>query len=398
MSDMICAIATGLVRSGIGVIRMSGAGCIEAAGNVFSPISGNPLSATPDRKLVLGTLYDAQKRPIDQCLAFISRAPASYTGEDTAELQCHGSPAALTAALESLFAAGFRQAGPGEFTRRAFLNGRLDLTQAEAVIDLIDAPTAEAAANAAGQLSGAISARIDPIYDSLVDLLSHFHAIVDYPDELLDPLEIDEAEKTLSSAKHALLALLDTAKRGRFICSGVRAAIVGSTNAGKSSLINMLCNHKGLAKTSATPGKTLLINHFIINNEWYLVDLPGYGFAKRSKTVQKQLEQMISSYILQRQQLANVFVLIDVRHDQQKIDREFVDWLGESGVPFCIVFTKADKLGPVKARMNAEKWMHALEDRWEALPPYFITSSEKKMGRDEVLDYIDEINKSLAGE
>ena len=162
-------------------------------------------------------------------------------------------------------------------------------------------------------------------------------------------------------------------------------AFIGRSNVGKSSLINMLCNHKGLAKTSATPGKTLLINHFIINNEWYL-------------TVQKQLEQMISSYILQRQQLANVFVLIDVRHDQQKIDREFVDWLGESGVPFCIVFTKADKLGPVKARMNAEKWMHALEDRWEALPPYFITSSEKKTGRDEVLDYIDEINKSLAGE
>ena len=158
-------------------------------------------------------------------------------------------------------------------------------------------------------------------------------------------------------------------------------AFIGRSNVGKSSLINMLCNHKGLAKTSATPGKTLLINHFIINNEWYLVDLPGYGFAKRSKTVQKQLEQMISSYILQRPQLANVFVLIDVRHDQQKIDREFVDWLG-----------------PVKACMNAEKWMHALEDRWEALPPYFITSSEKKTGRDEVLDYIDEINKSLAGE
>ena len=156
-------------------------------------------------------------------------------------------------------------------------------------------------------------------------------------------------------------------------------AFIGRSNVGKS----------------ATPGKTLLINHFIINNEWYLVDLPGYGFAKRSKTVQKQLEQMISSYILQRPQLANVFVLIDVRHDQQKIDREFVDWLGESGVPFCIVFTKADKLGPVKARMNAEKWMHALEDRWVELPPYFITSSEKKLGRDDVLDYIDQINKSL---
>lgn len=172
-------------------------------------------------------------------------------------------------------------------------------------------------------------------------------------------------------------------------------AFIGRSNVGKSSLINMLCNHKGLAKTSATPGKTLLINHFIINNEWYLVDLPGYGFAKRSKTVQQKLEQMIASYILQRKQLINVFVLIDIRHEQQKIDREFVDWLGESNVPFTIVFTKADKLGPGKAKQNAQRWLEQLKDRWETLPPYYITSSEKKLGREELLAYIDEINKSL---
>lgn len=173
-------------------------------------------------------------------------------------------------------------------------------------------------------------------------------------------------------------------------------AFIGRSNVGKSSLINMLCNHKGLAKTSATPGKTLLINHFIINNEWYLVDLPGYGFAKRSKSVQQKLEQMISSYILQRQQLYNVFVLIDVRHEQQKIDREFVDWLGKSQIPFAIVFTKADKLGPVKAKKNAEAWMKQLQDTWEDLPPYFITSSEKKLGKEEILDYIEQWNKTLA--
>lgn len=172
-------------------------------------------------------------------------------------------------------------------------------------------------------------------------------------------------------------------------------AFIGRSNVGKSSLINMLCNHKGLAKTSATPGKTLLINHFIINNEWYLVDLPGYGFAKRSKTVQKKLEQMISSYILQRKQLVNVFVLIDVRHEQQKIDREFVDWLGESNVPFTIVFTKADKLTPGKAKQNAAQWLDQLKDRWETLPPYYITSSEKKQGREELLNYIEEINNTL---
>ena len=172
-------------------------------------------------------------------------------------------------------------------------------------------------------------------------------------------------------------------------------AFIGRSNVGKSSLINMLCRHKGLAKTSATPGKTLLINHFIINNEWYLVDLPGYGFAKRSKSVQQKIHQMITGYILQREQLVNLFVLIDIRHDPQAIDREFVDWLGASGVPFSIVFTKADKLSVGKARANAEKWMNALKDTWETLPPYFITSSEKGTGRDEVLDYIGTIMKTL---
>lgn len=175
-------------------------------------------------------------------------------------------------------------------------------------------------------------------------------------------------------------------------------AFIGRSNVGKSSLINMLTNRKGLAKTSATPGKTLLINHFYVEStsddgkgdkqEWYLVDLPGYGFAKRSKSVQQQLEQMISGYILQRQQLVNVFVLIDVRHEQQKIDREFIDWLGMSGIPFSIIFTKADKVGFTKAKANAAAWMKQLEDGWEEMPPYFITSSDKAIGRDEVLDYI----------
>lgn len=175
-------------------------------------------------------------------------------------------------------------------------------------------------------------------------------------------------------------------------------AFIGRSNVGKSSLINMLCGRKNLAKTSSTPGKTLLINHFIVNNEWYIVDLPGYGYAKQSKTTRAKLEQMISTYILQRMQLVNLFVLIDIRHEQQKIDREFIDWLGTSNVPFSIVFTKADKLGPVKAKQNAEKWMDQLKDTWEELPVYFITSAEKKTGREELLDYIDSINKSLKEE
>lgn len=175
----------------------------------------------------------------------------------------------------------------------------------------------------------------------------------------------------------------------------IEYAFIGRSNVGKSSLINMLCNHQGLAKTSSTPGKTLLINHFLINNDWYLVDLPGYGYAKRSKKVQEEIQKLITTFLLHREQLVNVFVLIDVRHEQQKIDREFIDWLGLNEIPFTIVFTKADKLGTVKAKMNVNKWMGQLKDVWEELPKYFITSSEKKTGRQELLDYIDEINQSL---
>ena len=172
-------------------------------------------------------------------------------------------------------------------------------------------------------------------------------------------------------------------------------AFIGRSNVGKSSLINMLCRNKKLAKTSATPGKTLLINHFIINKEWYLVDLPGYGYAKRSKTEIAKLDRMRRGYILQRHQLVSVFVLVDVRLEPQAIDVEFINWLGQSGVPFCIVFTKADKLSQGKVNTNVEEYKRKLLETWEELPPYIVTSSENKQGRDELLEYIEKINKEL---
>lgn len=172
-------------------------------------------------------------------------------------------------------------------------------------------------------------------------------------------------------------------------------AFIGRSNVGKSSLINMLTQRKSLAKTSATPGKTLLINHFIINNEWYIVDLPGYGYAKISKTASEKLEKIIKGYILKRQHLVNLFVLIDIRHEPQKIDLEFLEFLGTNGVPFSIVFTKADKLSKGAVSKNVDAYKVKLLEQWEELPPIFITSSEKKEGRDELLNYIDEINKSL---
>ena len=172
-------------------------------------------------------------------------------------------------------------------------------------------------------------------------------------------------------------------------------AFIGRSNVGKSSLINMLTNHKKLAKTSATPGKTLLINHFLINKAWYLVDLPGYGYAKRGKKEQENLRQIISSYILHREQMTNLFVLIDSRHEPQKIDLEFIEWLGENGIPFSIVFTKADKSKPMQLKKNISVFLDTLAEQWEELPPHFITSSENRTGREEVLDYIDSINESL---
>lgn len=172
-------------------------------------------------------------------------------------------------------------------------------------------------------------------------------------------------------------------------------AFIGRSNVGKSSLINMLTGQKGLAMTSATPGKTLLINHFIINDNWYLVDLPGYGYAKRGQKQQAQITKIIEDYVLDREQLTSLFVLVDCRHEPQKIDLEFIAWLGENSVPFGIIFTKADKLSHSKLVENIRHYQDILSEQWEELPVSFITSSAKKMGRAEILDYIDSINKSL---
>lgn len=172
-------------------------------------------------------------------------------------------------------------------------------------------------------------------------------------------------------------------------------AFIGRSNVGKSSLINMLSGNNKLAMTSSTPGKTLLINHFLINNEWYIVDLPGYGYAKRSKSTGRQIEKIIDDYILGREQMTNLFLLLDIRHEPQKIDLQFIDYLGENAVPFCIVFTKADKLSKSRAKQNMIKYLDVLRESWEELPPVFLTSSEKKMGRVEILDYIEKVNDRL---
>ena len=198
-------------------------------------------------------------------------------------------------------------------------------------------------------------------------------------------MEIKSAEFTISSSRADMCPKSDIPEY----------AFIGRSNVGKSSLINMLTKKPKLAMTSSTPGKTLLINHFLINKEWYLVDLPGYGFALRGKKMMEKIKNLIEYYVLEREQLTCLFVLIDSRHEPQKIDLEFIEWLGENGVPFAIIFTKADKQTVGKTRQNVNNYLNKLKEQWEELPPHFVSSSENGTGRQEILDYIDGINKSL---
>ena len=255
MSHIIAAVSTGLSVSAIGIIRLSGDGCAEVAGKVFTLNNQKPLSEASDKKLVLGNLHDKDGRIIDSCCAIYSRGPHSYTGEDTVEFHCHGSPAVLAAGLEALYIAGARPAQRGEFTKRAFLNGKLDLTQAEAVIDLIEADTADAAANAAGQVGGVLQRRLAPVYNDLVNLCSHFHAVLDYPDEDIEDFGLASYEGTLKADAKVLENLLKTYGQGQIMRQGVAAAIVGKPNVGTSSLLNALAGFDRAIVTDI-PGTT----------------------------------------------------------------------------------------------------------------------------------------------
>ena len=377
MSKIIAAISTGKQVCAIGIIRMSGEGCIAVAEKVFTA-QGVPLSQVPNRKLVMGSLQDSQGRVIDHCMAVCSRTPHSYTGEDTVEFHCHGSPAVLAAGLDALYRAGARPAQRGEFTKRAFLNGKLDLTQAEAVIDLIEADTADAAANAAGQVGGVLQRKLAPIYDTLTDLCSHFHAVLDYPDEDIEDFGLQNYASTLRSAAKELYALLMTYGQGRILRQGVAAAIVGKPNVGKSSLLNALAGFERVIVTDipGTTRDTVEESVMVGSTRLRLIDTAG---IRETEDTVEALGVERSKKALEEADLA-IFVC-DGSQALTEEDREIIDLCLE--LPHAIALINKSDLGTA-VQPGDLPFTIVLE-----------TSLTKKEGLDKLADVLDDM---FAGE
>ena len=338
MSDTIAAIATGSQVAAIGIIRLSGDEAINIANRLFKPQSGREMLKYEDRKLVYGRLENMDGEQLDLCLCTISRAPNSYTGENTAELQCHGSPVLLRTALDELFKAGARQALPGEFTKRAFLNGRMDLSSAEAVADIIDAESVQCVKNAAAQLSGAVTVKTDKIYAFLADISSHYHAVLDYPDEDIEDFLLGNYVSGLRDAQRELKTLLSSFERGKLMTGGIPAAIVGRPNAGKSSLLNALLGYERAIVTDI-PGTTrdtieekLRIGSLTLR----LTDTAG---IRDSEDKVEQLGVERSRLAMERSEL--VIAVVDGSSELNDEDMEIVR-RAESAPKAILVISKAD--------------------------------------------------------
>ena len=343
MPDTIAAIATGQGTAAVGIVRISGAQTQRVLAALFAPANGLAVSALPPRRMTYGAIRDAEGRTLDHALAVFFSAAHSYTGEESAELHCHGSPIVLQEVLHAAFAAGARQARAGEFTQRAFLNGKMDLTEAEAVIDLIDAETAEAARNAAAQVDGALRRPIDRVYNALLDLTSRFYAVVDYPDEDIEDATFAQTSEALAECERTLAALLGTFARGRVLKGGVATAIIGAPNAGKSSLLNALVGYDRAIVTDI-PGTTrdtveekAVVGGVLLR----LIDTAGL------RETADQVEQLGVERSKQALAQADLLLVVtDGTRDFDEADREALQLAEESGKPWLLISSKKD-VGPI---------------------------------------------------
>ena len=360
--DTIAAVATPQTVSAIGILRLSGPNALAIADRVFRPDLGGPLSARSRRTMVYGTLLDREGAPIDRVLAVAFAAGSSYTGEDSAEFHCHGSPVVLREGLEALFAAGARQAKGGEFTQRAFLNGCLDLTQAEAVIDLIEAETAAAARNALGQLEGSLRRKIERIYDGLLEVASRFYAVVDYPDEDIEDLERSQLASALENAQSELETLTAAYRRGKVLKDGVPVAILGRPNVGKSSLLNALAGYERAIVTDV-PGTTRdTVEEKVVMGGVLMRLIDTAGIRDTGDPVER-LGVERSRAAMERAEL--IFVVLDV---SQPAEAEDIALVRQATVlaPTILVLNKAD-LPPVL-------------ELGEGLPPRVLVSARTGAG------------------
>ena len=338
-SHTIAAISTPDRPGAIGILRLSGPDALPIAEKCFKPLGSKGLRDHAPRRLVYGDLLDSGGEPIDRGLCTYSLGPASYTGEDTAEFHCHGSPTVLALGLDALFAAGARQAGPGEFTKRAFLNGKLDLAQAEAVADLISAGSREAARHAAGQLAGALSKRIGDIYSALVDVMAHFHAVLDYPDEDIDPFRMEHLNEVLAEQEGKLNGLLAACSRGKLLRDGVPCAIVGRPNAGKSSLLNAMLGWDRAIVTDV-PGTTRdTVEERCELGGVTLRLIDTAGLRDTADPIEK-LGVERSRRAMEEAEL--IFAVVDMSEGLTAEDRELLRAVSESGKPWIFVASKKD--------------------------------------------------------
>ena len=387
-ADTIAAISTPPGPGAIGILRLSGPRAIEVAQASFRPLNKVPLSQHRPHELVYGDLLDRDGQPIDRVLCTFSRGPVSYTGEDTAEFQCHGSPMVLSLGLEALFSRGARQARAGEFTRRAFLNGKLDLAQAEAVGDLLEARSREGARHAAGQLTGALSRRIAGVYSALVDIMAHFHAVLDYPDEDIDPFRMEELSHQLSQQESALRALAGSYRRGQYIRDGVPCAIVGRPNAGKSSLLNALVGFDRAIVTNipGTTRDTVEERAELGGVTLRLIDTAGL------RDSDDPIEQLgVERSRAAMDEAALVLLVVDGTEKPTQEDADLARTIAEAGKPFILVRSKRDLAGEHADELEAlsqgaptvslsARTGEGLEELGQAVAALFPQGSEDKAG------------------